>query len=261
MSPDAHPDAVREVISGQVLELQDRRTDSREDGTDNSVAAVATQQVTDPQTDAQDGSPGAVEGEATQSWKQPRQNAFRVLAVYWSFFVFGLNDGAYGALLPFFEAYYHIAYLRVSSIFLSPLLGYTLAALLNSAVHARSGQRGIAVLAGCCHIATYTVISVHPPYPVIIVMYAIGGFGYGLIDGAWNAWTGSMKEANAIQGLLSASYSLGATISPIMATSMSKKQGWNWYSFYWLMVSYRDLQTVAALIMQRLDVRHYPSSC
>ena len=130
-----------------------------------------------------------------------------------------------------------LSYTVVSLIFLSPLIGYTIAALLNSTIHIRFGQRGVAILATCSHIAAYAVISAHPPYPTIVVMYAIAGFGYGLIDGGWNAWTGNLEDANAVQGFLSSSYSLGATISPIVATSMSGKQHWGWYTFYWLMVS------------------------
>jgi MFS family permease len=68
-------------------------------------------------------------------------------------------------------------------------------------------------------------------------MDAVAGFGYGLIDGGWNAWTGNLADANAVQGFLSSSYSLGATISPIVATSITEKQDWGWYTFYWFMVS------------------------
>jgi MFS family permease len=101
----------------------------------------------------------------------------------------------------------------------------------------RFGQRGVAILATCSHIVAYAVISAHPPYPTIVVMYAVAGFGYGLINEAWNAWTGNLEDASAVQGFLSSSYSLGATLSPIVATSMSGKQHWGWYTLYWLMVS------------------------
>lgn len=39
--------------------------------------------------------------EALQRWNTPRINMWRVLATFWSFFVVGLNDGSYGALIPF----------------------------------------------------------------------------------------------------------------------------------------------------------------
>jgi MFS family permease len=185
----------------------------------------------------EDGMSQSAQRRNLQSWNKPRRNAFRVSAVYCSFFVFGLNDGAYGALLPSLETYYRLSYTVVSLIFLSPLIGYTIASLLNSTIHINFGLRGVAILATCSHITAYAVISAHPPYPAVVVMYAIAGFGNGLIDGGWNAWIGNLEDANALQGFLSSSYSLGATISPIVATSIAEKQDWGWYTFYWFIVS------------------------
>lgn len=37
--------------------------------------------------------------EALQRWNEPRINMWRVFATYFSFFVFGMNDGAYGVRL------------------------------------------------------------------------------------------------------------------------------------------------------------------
>lgn len=36
-----------------------------------------------------------------QKWNQPRGNIARLAAAFYSMFVFGLNDAAYGALLPY----------------------------------------------------------------------------------------------------------------------------------------------------------------
>lgn len=38
--------------------------------------------------------------EALQQWNEPRINMWRVFATYYSFFIFGMNDGAYGVDLP-----------------------------------------------------------------------------------------------------------------------------------------------------------------
>lgn len=48
-------------------------------------------------------------------------------------------------------------------------------------------------------------------------------FGNGLEDGGWNAWIGNMESANELLGLLHGAYGLGATISPLIATSMVTK--------------------------------------
>jgi MFS family permease len=72
------------------------------------------------------------------------------------------------------------------------LAGYTASALLNNSIHLKYGQRGIAFIAPGCHIIAYIIICVHPPYPVLVIVFMIAGFGNGLADAAWNAWMGNM---------------------------------------------------------------------
>jgi fucose permease len=143
----------------------------------------------------------------------------------------------------------------VSLIFLSPFLGYSVAALLNNSVHMNVGQRGIAILAPGCRLVTYIIFSLHPPYPALVVAFAVTGFGNGMIstprcgylqlltavakgleDAAWSSWLGHMVNANRLQGLLHSCYSLGATLGPTIATSMIVKVGLPWYTYYYMMV-------------------------
>lgn len=122
-------------------------------------------------------------------------------------------------------------------MFLSPLAGYTLSAILNNMIHLKLGQRGVAFLSPLCHLVAYVAIAVHPPYPVLVVVFMLAGFGNGLADAAWNAWMGSMANANELLGFLHGFYGLGATLSPLIATSMITKAFLPWYSFYYVMVS------------------------
>ena len=135
------------------------------------------------------------------------------------------------------EQYYHLSYTIVSLIFLSPFAGYSLAALCNNSIHMKFGQRGIAIMGPLCHLVAYGVLCAHLPYPVAVVFYVLVGFGNGLEDAAWCAWTGNMINANRIQGILQAFYALGATLSPTIATAMVTKSGLPWYTFYDFMVS------------------------
>lgn len=121
-------------------------------------------------------------------------------------------------------------------MFLPQSVGYSCAALLNNTVHRFSGQRGIAIITSSCHVITYLIFSLHPPYPVLVVFLALAGFGNGFADAAWCAWTGNMKSANKVQGFLQSFYSLGATISPLIATTMITQAGLPWYAWYYVMV-------------------------
>ncbi|PBP26996.1 major facilitator superfamily transporter [Diplocarpon rosae] len=172
-----------------------------------------------------------------QRWNSPGGNRWRVFATFWSFFIIGMNDGSYGALIPHLEPYYDLNYTIVSLIFLSPFAGYSLASIFNNLIHVRFGQRGVATLGPLCHLASYVVVAVHPPYPVLVVMFIFVGFGNGLIDAAWCAWLGNMANANEVQGFLQASYSLGATVSPLMATAVLEKTSLDWYGFYYILIA------------------------
>jgi fucose permease len=134
------------------------------------------------------------------------------------------------------EEYYNLSYTVVSLVFLSPYAGYTLAAILNNALHVRFGQRGVAIVGPGLHLISYMVFALHPPYPVLVIFYMLIGFGNGIIDAAWCAWLGNMANANHVTGFLQASYALGATVSPLIATALITKAGLGWYTFYYLMV-------------------------
>ncbi len=134
------------------------------------------------------------------------------------------------------EADYHTSYLVTSLVFLSPFAGYTLSAFLSDRLHRLAGRRGIALIGPSCKLLAYVVISTHPPYPVVVVILAAAGIGNGLLDAAWNAWIGTMDHPNQLLGLLHGCYGLGATISPLIATSMVTKGNLGWWTFYYIMI-------------------------
>ncbi|CAO2650485.1 Nn.00g017770.m01.CDS01 [Neocucurbitaria sp. VM-36] len=193
-----------------------------------------------------------------ERWNAPRTNLYRTLAAFWSFVVMGSNDAAYGALIPYLQEYYHLTFVVISLVFLSPLVGYTASALLNNSIHLNFGQRGVAVIAPTCHLIAYIVISVHPPYPVLVVIFTttltfgggnlvVAGFGNGLADAAWNAWIGNMANPNEVLGFLHAFYGVGAVLAPLIATSMiTKGDKLPWYNFYYVMIAMAAIELVTS---------------
>ena len=174
--------------------------------------------------------------DALERWNSPKKNMYCIFGTYLSFFILGMNDASPGPLIPYLEEYYKLSYTVVSLIFLSPCVGYSLAAASNNSIHRLFGQRGIAFIAGLCHLITYLTFSLHPPWPVIVVFFIFAGFGNGLADAGWCAWTGNMVSANKVQGFLQAFYSLGATISPLVATELVTRHNQPWYTWYYVMV-------------------------
>ncbi|CAI7677742.1 hypothetical protein N7533_003379 [Penicillium manginii] len=176
---------------------------------------------------------------ALEKWNEPRINAYRSFATFFSFLVMGANDAAYGL-----ESYYNLSYTVVSLVFLSPLVGYVLAAFLNNRIHTSLGQRGPALIGPGCHLLAYIVNCVHPPYPVLVISFIFAGFGNGLEDAAWNAWIGNMAHSNELLGLLHGIYGLGAVLSPLIATSMIARANMPWYYFYFVMVGCAAIELI-----------------
>ncbi|KAH7414332.1 major facilitator superfamily domain-containing protein [Phaeosphaeria sp. MPI-PUGE-AT-0046c] len=183
-----------------------------------------------------------------EQWNHPRSNFFKTSAAFWSFVVMGSNDAAYGALIPYLQEYYSLTFVVISLVFLSPLVGYTASALLNNMIHLKFGQRGVAMIAPTCHLIAYIVIAVHPPYPVLVVIFMLAGFGNGLADAAWNAWLGNMANPNEVLGFLHAFYGLGAVLSPLIATTMiTKGSKLPWYYFYYVMIGMAAIEVVTSI--------------
>lgn len=182
-----------------------------------------------------------------ERWNHPRHNTLRIAAAFWSLLTMGAQDALSGALVTYMAAYYTLSYTAASLIFLSPFVGYTAAAATNNWVHMRLGQRGIAGICSACHLVAYLVSSLHPPYPVLVVFYALAGFGTGLGDAGWNSWVGGMDQANELLGIMHACYGLGATLSPLIATAMITKLGAAWYDFYYVMIGAAVIEGGATL--------------
>lgn len=106
------------------------------------------------------------------------------------------------------------------------------------------GQRGIAVLGSLAHLIAYIVVCLHPPYPVLVVIFMLAGFGNGVADAAWNAWLGAMANSNELLGFLHGFYGLGAMLAPFIATTLITKAGWEWYMFYYFMVGGAALEVL-----------------
>lgn len=122
-----------------------------------------------------------------------------------------------------------------------------MSAFVNNVIHMRLGRRGIAFLGPGIRVISYTVTCLHPPYAVMVIFFILAGFGNGLEDAAWNAWIGNMKNPNEVLGVLHGFYGLGATLSPLIATTMVTKANLQWYTFYYVMLGAAGIELVAAI--------------
>ncbi len=181
-------------------------------------------------------STGVVNGPIIETWKSPSINKFRVGATYFAFITLGMNDATPGALLPYLEEYYHKSYTLISLVFLAPFVGYTIAAVLNQTVHSKFGRFGVAVIGPGLQFIAYSLVCWGPPYPVLIIAFAISGLGIGCQDSGWCTFIGQLAESNKLQGFLHGFYGVGATISPSVATVFVTKGHYSWHYYYFIMM-------------------------
>ncbi|KAJ5463341.1 hypothetical protein N7475_008285, partial [Penicillium sp. IBT 31633x] len=178
----------------------------------------------------------------SEKWNHPRSNIAKTLATFFSFLIMGANDSAYGL-----ETYYNLSYTIVSLVFLSPLVGYATAAVVNERAHCAIGRRGVAFVSSLCHLIAYILNCVHPPYPVLVVSFIFAGLGNGLADSAWNAWIGNLQNPNQLLGLLHGSYGVGAVISPLVASLLVADAGMPWYYFYYIMIGGAAIEVIVCV--------------
>ncbi|KAE8131080.1 cytochrome P450 [Aspergillus pseudotamarii] len=179
-------------------------------------------------------------------WNGSKTMIWRVTATFWCALVMGSNDAAYGAIIPYLELSYDKSYTVISLVFLSPFLGYTISAVLSNLIHQRLGRRGVAFIGPACHVLAFAVISSNPPFPVLVIMYIFVGLGSGIQNAGWNVWISSLANSHEVLGCFHGFYGVGATVSPLIATTLITKAGWEWNSFYYLLTGAAVLELVNA---------------
>ncbi|KAF3056498.1 Bypass of stop codon protein 6 [Daldinia childiae] len=183
----------------------------------------------------------------------PGSLLLRITASMFSFVVLGTMVSTLGVMVPQFEDYYELTDLGVSFVFLVWPVGYVAAAYLNSAVHLRFGQRGIAALGPLFHVIFTAAAAFHPSFPVLLVALAVGSLGTGILDGSFCAWAGGMENANVVQGFLHGSFSAGAAMGPFLAGTMLSVGDLPWYTWYYVLLGASILEAIILLLAFRFE--------
>ncbi|OTB06714.1 hypothetical protein M426DRAFT_72182 [Hypoxylon sp. CI-4A] len=171
----------------------------------------------------------------------------------YSFAVLGMLVSTLGVMVPQFEAHYGLSDLHVSFVFLVWPIGYVAAACLNSGIHERLGQRGVAVLGPVFHVLMAAAAALHPPFPLLLVALAVGSLGTAILDGSFCAWAGGMENANVVQGFLHGSYSAGAALGPFLAGTMLSVGHAPWYAWYGFLLGASILEALILLLAFRFE--------
>ncbi|KAK7414047.1 hypothetical protein QQX98_007079 [Neonectria punicea] len=160
---------------------------------------------------------------------------FRLFTCFFAFLVYGMNDGAPGALVPLLEAHYSLPYSIVSLIF-GPMAGCIVASFSSNQLHHADGRRGVAALATWSYTAAYIGMALHPPFGLVVPLLMLTGYGSGLMNGSWNSWVGGLVQGSTLLGFLHGCWGPGATLAPVIVSALVSN-GSGWWVFYYIMAS------------------------
>lgn len=135
----------------------------------------------------------------------------------------------------------------MSTLFLVPALGYVAAALSNECVHRKVGRRGVAFIGPVARLMGYVSMALHPPFLFLPMLLLVAGFGNGIEDGAWNTWVGNMHQANELLGILHGSFGLGATVAPLIVSTLVAKLHLEWHTYFCVAAAVVCVQLVCAV--------------
>ncbi|TCD71911.1 hypothetical protein EIP91_000043 [Steccherinum ochraceum] len=179
-----------------------------------------------PRTSSSSGPPPVVFPAA--STKTRRTATIQFVALCWTLFLAGWNDGSTGPLLPRMRDAYHIGFGLVSLIFVFNCLGCITGAAANVYLTDRYGFGKVMVIGATAQVASFAINSPAPPYPVLVLGYAINGFGIAIQDAGANGYVASLKSnASVKMGLLHAVYGAGAFAAPLVSTQFASMSHWS----------------------------------
>ncbi|KAI1334318.1 major facilitator superfamily domain-containing protein [Xylariaceae sp. FL0016] len=189
----------------------------------------------------------------------------QIAAATFSFFMVGFIPSAIGVIIPHLEEYYSVGDTVISLIFICSPLGYIAAAFTNSFIHVKYGQRGIALIASITTLIFTFCASLHPPFPLLLLVAVLYYYGAGLLDASWSAWAGSMENVNTVQGVLHSGLSVGASLGPILAGTVIEVGQKPWYSWYYVLTALSVVEAVFLLWAFRFNdgkayMSHYTQS-
>lgn len=190
----------------------------------------------------------------SNDWRKNRLLRFQILGGYLVFILFGLAEQTVGTLIPKFQVHYKINDIQTSFIFLASITGYFIMAFISAKSHSVLGVRGVLVMGISSMTCAFLIISMYPPYFILVLSYIFNGIGFGSIDASLGSWMGSLVDSNEILGVLHGCYGLGSMISPPLITYLIDKREnswpWPWYYLFlasigsfcilWISITYRQ---------------------
>ncbi|CAI5759016.1 unnamed protein product [Candida verbasci] len=167
----------------------------------------------------------------------PPKNKYRIISAVMFNFCAGFSDAAPGALLPYIEKSYNVNYAQASCIWISNAVGFISVASLSHKIQHWLGKRYIYPFGNLLSCVMYGIVSSGTYFPFIVIGFFFGGLGLAICSAQCNVFLSRLDKQSAYLSVYHGAYGLGATISPLIATSMVTK-GIKWNYFYFIALGF-----------------------
>jgi fucose permease len=167
--------------------------------------------------------------------------------IFLGILLLGTNDGAIGILIPSLRAQYHLDTGSVGAVFLFSSIGSLLTALCNGLLVERLGQRAALLLGTAAFFCSVALVSLAPPFAVVLALLLLQGCGGAIIDVGCNASLVQAPRGTTLLNYLHATHGIGALLGPLLASTMvTSGLGWNRVYVAWAAMSLVVLVGLAA---------------
>ena len=158
----------------------------------------------------------------------PPRPRLQIALAFFAFILIGANDGAVGVLLPSMITHYRVDKGTIGLLFLSMAIGFIVSAFNSGLLVAKLGSRLFLMLGAAVILLTTGIISLAPPFLVLLILFLPLGFGVAIIDAGLNAYIAGLPRNAALLNYLHAFYGTGALLGPIIASGLLVLHvGWN----------------------------------
>jgi fucose permease len=150
---------------------------------------------------------------------------------FFAFILIGANDGAFGVLIPSMRSHYGVSNATIGLLFLFASVGYLTAAFNSGLLVEKLGNRLFLLLGIGAFLCASVIISLMPPFPILLILLFPLGFGGAILDAGLNAYIAGLPRNTALLNYLHAFYGTGALLGPIIASGLLAI-GFGWNSVY-----------------------------
>jgi fucose permease len=158
----------------------------------------------------------------------------RVALSFAAFVLIGATDGATGILLPSLQTHYGVDKSIVSLLFVALTAGYIVAAFGSGLLVALLGERRFLVLGAAAFALGALLVSLRPPFALVLLTMIGFGFGFAIIDAGLNTAITAMPESTTRLNNLHAFYGIGGFLGPIIAAGiLTRGMPWNTVYALW----------------------------